>query len=304
MAKKIPFEPPMKSQTPRPKPIPSLALSILCAAAFALLVPSAPAQTKILFVGNSFTHGNNEPAYSFNRTAIRDANGTGQGGVAGIFKKLTDDAGLSYSVTIETVGGKTLAFHAKERSAVLGAQRCDVAVLQELSTGPLPLEHGGQPEKFRAGARDLQVLLKAKNPDVKIILYETWASPASVKNQHYSDLRAMQDDLKKGYGKPAEDLRCSLAPVGEAFAHAVEVGLTDPENRPTTGKIPLWAADNRHASKYGSYLSACVIFELISGVDPENLKAGVASAADGLGINANDAKNLQRIAHEAVRGNL
>ena len=49
---------------------------------FALSASSA-AQTRMLFVGNSFTYGNSEPAVSYNRDEVRDLNGFHYGGVPG-----------------------------------------------------------------------------------------------------------------------------------------------------------------------------------------------------------------------------
>jgi hypothetical protein len=275
--------------------------AFVCLVVLGLATRTARGETNVLFVGNSFTHGASEPVYSFNKSAIKDANGTGQGGVAGIFKKLCDNAGFPSSVTIETVSAQTLMFHAKQKSGVLNSRRDDVVVLQEVSTGPLPAEHGGRPEQFDTGAHELQSLFRANNPAAKIILYETWTSPTGVRNQHYKDLGSMQTDLKKACEKVAKELDCQVAPVGDAFLHAVETGVADPENRANTGKLQLWGSDNRHASKYGSYLSACVIFSTVSGRDPESLKSGPGTAADGLGIAPKDASSLQRIAHEVTQ---
>ena len=58
-------------------------------------------RVNILFVGNSYTHGGITAVENYNTSAITDANGTGYGGVPGIFKQFTVDAGLNYNVTIE-----------------------------------------------------------------------------------------------------------------------------------------------------------------------------------------------------------
>ena len=81
-----------------------------------------PAQPQtILFVGNSFFHGAFQPVLSYNSQRITDENfkpsRTGQrrrqyeheegpwGGIPGIFKQLTDEAGLHYEVHLEAISG-------------------------------------------------------------------------------------------------------------------------------------------------------------------------------------------------------
>jgi hypothetical protein len=260
-----------------------------------------PSGTPILFVGNSFTHGNNEPALSYNNTNITDENGTGYGGVPGIFKKLTTQAGLSYNVSIEAVSAETLSWHYTNKAAIIGQSKWEIVVLQELSTGPLPTAHGGDPSGFYTGADNLQNLVLANNSAAKVLLYETWTSPASATNQSYNGvLQAMQDDLQVAYFKAFYDFGfTSVARVGDAFMRCVDQGLADPNNSGAPGTFNIWStADNRHASQYGSYLSAAVFFEKITGLDPRTLSVTSGSAAADLGINPTDGANLNRIAYE------
>jgi hypothetical protein len=63
--------------------------------------------------------------------------------------------------------------------------------------------------------------------------------------------------------------------------------------------MDLWWDDNLHASKYGSYLSALTLFGSITGLDPLSLGQGEIAARD-LGINAQDALALQRIASQQL----
>ena len=259
----------------------------------------------ILFVGNSFTHGHEEPVYSYNKGAITDANGSGQGGVPGIFKQLTVQAGLSYNVTIETVSGETLSGHYATKSSIIG-RAWDTVVLQENSTRPLPTARGGSPADFFTGADNLRRLVLSKNTSAKVYLYETWASPASVSAQGYTGgtagLQAMQSDLRGAYFKASSEQGFTgVARVGDGFLRAIEQGLADPDpsNGITPGTFNLWSSsDSRHAGKYGSYLSAAVLFTKITGVDPRTLAVGTGSAAAGLGISSTDASNLNRIAYE------
>jgi autotransporter-associated beta strand protein len=260
-----------------------------------------PSGTPILFVGNSFTHGNNEPAISYNNANITDENGTGYGGVPGIFKKLTTQAGLNYAVSIEAVSAETLSWHYANKAAIIGQSKWQIVVLQELSTGPLPTAHGGNPSDFYAGADNLQNLVLANNSAAKILLYETWTSPASASNQNYNGvLQAMQDDLTSAYFNAFYTFGfTTVARVGDAFMRCVDQGLADPNNSGAPGTFNIWStADNRHASQYGSYLSAAIFFEKITGLDPRTLSVASGSAASDLGISATDGANLNRIAYE------
>ncbi len=64
-------------------------------------------------------------------------------------------------------------------------------------------------------------------------------------------------------------------------------------------KINLWWDDYLHASKYGSYLSALVIFGKLTGINPATFGATEKAAAD-LGIGPGDAVKLQRVASEQL----
>jgi hypothetical protein len=61
------------------------------------------------------------------------------------------------------------------------------------------------------------------------------------------------------------------------------------------GQVDLWAYDHYHASIYGYYLEALVVFGQVTGVDPASL-GEKERAADDLGISKEQAVTLQRIA--------
>jgi hypothetical protein len=267
------------------------------------------APVDILFVGNSFTHGHNEPVMSFNNTNVTDENSPGtpaMGGVPGIFKQLTVQAGLTYNVSIEAVSSTTLATHYTSKSSIIGQAKWDTVVLQEQSTTPLPSSRGGTPTAFYTAAANLKNLVRANNASADVLLYETWSSPASVTAQGYSSgttgLHAMQQDLQDAYFKAYYDSGFTgVARVGDAFMNAVDRGAADsnPSDGVTAGMINLWNTDYRHASKWGSYLSAAVFYAKITHNDPRALSATASnSAALALGISSTDAATLNTIAYE------
>src|ERR1700761_8697235 len=80
-----------------------------------LLGAGAARAETILFVGNSFTYGANSPVWKYRAGSVTDLNGTGVGGVPALFKLFTQEAGRDYTVSLETVGGRDLGFHLREK---------------------------------------------------------------------------------------------------------------------------------------------------------------------------------------------
>ena len=267
------------------------------------------AQTNILFVGNSFTHGNYNPVQHYNHASVTDPNGTGYGGVPAIFKKMTDEAGLSYNVTIEAVDAKTLKWHSTKKASVLSQAKWNIVVLQEQSRTPLPVEHGGDPSEFATGVSACQSLVLSTNPTAKILLYETWAYAPRAGVKGYapgiSGLEAMLADLHSSYASVDSNYHFGIIPVGDAFMEVLKEGLSDPNNAVVPGKFQLLSpSDNKHPSPYGAYLSSAVFFAKITGLDPRTLPVDANSAAGGLGISSADAQNLNKIAYQTAQGSV
>jgi hypothetical protein len=120
----------------------------------------------------------------------------------------------------------------------------------------------------------------------------------------------MTTDLHNAfYSKVASNPRLAgIAPVGDAFQRAVNQGFakgsgfykTDGTfDESVAAPINLWWLDRMHPSKYGSYLSALVLFQTITGRNPLSFGANEQAAAD-LGIAPDVAVRLQRIAQETV----
>lgn len=156
----------------------------------------------------------------------------------------------------------------------------------------------------------------------EIFLYETWARPNLVNapfttqtdpvtgevsftttpaQSFYPSLDAMTADLHTAYFDAAADNAdiTGVAPVGDAFQIALDTGIASlnmyASDALTDGLIDLWFDDGTHASKYGSYLSALVLFGTLTDLNPLMLGAGEIAAAD-LGISRADATLLQQIA--------
>jgi hypothetical protein len=275
--------------------------------------------TVILFVGNSFFHGSFQPVRSYNASAVTDENAgipAGNprsegaqgpyGGIPGIFKKLTDEAGLDYEVHSELVSGRSLEFHYVNALPVINQARWDVVVMHDLSTGPVPVARTGNPDGFTKYAELLERTIHAANTAAAVYLYETWSRADltyPVRGPYFGQpIETMATDLHDAYYRElAHDGHfAGLAPAGDAWMRAIHAGVAEADpTHPEAGKINLWGPDSYHPSIYGAYLNALVLFDQITGKDSRALGAQEKAAAE-LGIAPGIATTLQRIAFEQV----
>jgi hypothetical protein len=144
--------------------MPRLTSALLALAALAAHAAAQAAPTSILFVGNSYTFGRVDPVMSYNAANVRDltapmaaVNDTGSnpfephpwGGVAGIFKQFTVQAGLDYDVALSTRNAASLRGHFLNTNAAgwdlrgnIGSQSWSQMVVQEQSDEPLTRRPG------------------------------------------------------------------------------------------------------------------------------------------------------------------
>ncbi|MDB5267551.1 MAG: hypothetical protein JWP58_591 [Hymenobacter sp.] len=287
-----------------------------------LLAGPAAAQTRILFIGNSFTHGNAAPVLNYNAVGITDENyglppnspryqadpamPGPWGGVPGIFKKMTDQAGKAYDVHMEAVSAATLSYHYTNALSVVQQGPWDQVVLQENSIQPLPVARTGRPADFLNYATRLEQAVHAGSPAARVYLYQTWprADMTYPAGQPYSGLPidTMTRDLRRAYAYLAAHNShfTAVAPVGDAWLRAMQAGIAAGNPyAPNPGQFSLWAPDNLHASKWGSYLAACVLFAQLTGLDPR-LLGPTEQAAVALDITGPAAAALQQIAFQQV----
>lgn len=157
------------------RPLRLLAIGALCAAGLAQAEPIS-----ILFVGNSYTFGRTNPVMGYNAANVHDltagmwaTNATGSnafephpwGGVAGIFKQFTVQAGLDYDVSLSTRNAASLRGHFLNSNPAdwdlrgnIASQAWDKVVLQEQSDEPLTRQAGlaSNPAYFNAYATKIE----------------------------------------------------------------------------------------------------------------------------------------------------
>lgn len=159
-----------------------LGAALALASALALTAQGAAhaEPVSILFVGNSYTFGRVDPVMSYNAANVRDltapmaqANATGSnafephpwGGVAGIFKQFTVQAGLDYDVALSTRNAASLRGHLLNSNPAdwdlrgnIASQTWSQVVLQEQSDEPLTPRPGlaSSPDYFRLYADKIE----------------------------------------------------------------------------------------------------------------------------------------------------
>lgn len=258
----------------------------------------------VLFVGNSFTYGELSPVRYFQPESVTDLHQGGTGGVPALFKAFAVQAHLDYDVSLETYGGKNLDFHLEQEAALLD-RAWDHVILQGYST--LDEHKPGDAAVLVRSAARLARMFEARNPRVDIRLVSTWsrADQTYLPSGHWygKPIEAMANDIRAAYDRAAATSPAihSVIPVGQAWNRAIaaHVAAPNPYEPAWTGEIDLWATDHYHASTYGYYLDALVIFGDLTGRDPRSLGSGERAAA-ALGIAPPLAAKLQQVAAETL----
>jgi hypothetical protein len=251
----------------------------------------------ILFVGNSFTHGRYDPVRLYNAANVHDLNCLTiatcsaaelppipfpppvpmlplpttntlseygpYGGIPGIFKQFTMEAGLDYDVSLDTISAATLLAgfnNQASRRALIADAKWDIVVLQEQSFLPLPAvtDTGAATRgifaNFQAGVNNLTAAILASDraagrSNAEIYLYETQplasytytsdnpaapifgssTSPPGGLNAPYvgDPIETMTDDLHNAYFAVATQnpAVAGVAPAGDAWLRAIETGV-------------------------------------------------------------------------------
>lgn len=317
----------------------SLFFTFVVAAALTPLTASAQSGNAIIFVGNSFTHGNYDPVMHYNNANVFDLNyGTsgngsfgGNGGVPGIFQKMASSLGYACDVCMEATSGQNLEYHFTTRPIIfthyMGKYKW--VVLQDYSTEPTndPNNPSGiNLATFNQGVSDLKGLIKTTSPNAKIILYETFARAdiCGPVGNDFPSQAAMLSQLHTNYYAANTTYGLNgVAPVGDAWANAISLGyghtniydgpvnvldypVTANSLKFTDGKFSLWHfystsnPEGYHPSIYGAYLAAAVFIEQIAGLDPRNIATGTGTAAGDLGISGTDAAHLHNAAYQTA----
>jgi len=257
----------------------------------------------ILFVGNSFTFGSGSAVRYYRNNTVTDLNNEGIGGVPALFKVFAVQAGLKFDVSLETRGGVGLDFHLQNKQAEISSRPWDIVVAHGYST--LDQEHPRDPAKLISTSKEFADLMRNKNPKVDLYLTSTWSRPDQVFPEKGAwvgkPIEVMAKDIRVAYDKAAAGAGAKVVPVGDAFNRAITVGLADanPYDGLEANKINLWTYDSYHASTYGYYLEALMVFGRVTGRDPRSLGDRECSGME-LGLSTAQVKQLQQIAYDEL----
>jgi hypothetical protein len=267
-------------------------------------ISGAAAGTSVLFIGNSFLFGSGSAVRFYRANTVTDLNNEGIGGVPALFKSFTQQAGLEYEVSLETRGGMGLDFHLASKRDVITSRSWDTVVMHGYST--LDAEKPRDPAKLIATSKQMADVLRARNPKVELYLMATWSRADETYPAKGAwagqPIEVMARDVRAAYDKAAAAAAVkAVIPVGEAWTRAIQTGVADPNpyDGIEPGKLNLWTFDNYHASTYGYYLEALVIFGSVTGRDPRSLGQSECSAFE-LGISRAEAKALQQVAFDQL----
>ncbi len=226
----------------------------------------------VLFLGNSYTYVNNLP-------------------------QLIKDIALANGDTLifdsNCPGGQTFQGHFNDVTTVLkiSSQNWNYLVLQaqsqEPSFPPSQVETQTLPYAIK-----LDSMSKHYNPCSETVFFETWGR----KNGDASNCGfyppvctylGMQDRLRASYKLFADTTHSVFSPAGEAFRKSIALNPS----------LELYSLDESHPSLEGSYLTACVFYELL-------FHKSVLTNTYNPGVSPLNSSFLQQIAHDVVRDSL
>jgi hypothetical protein len=194
-------------------------------------------------------------------------------------------------------------FHFAEKRALID-KPWDVVVMHGYST--LDQANPGNPALLVASAKRMTDMFRARNSRADVWLTATWsrADQTYQRGTPWSGkpIQQMGKDIAEGYALAAKNAKATgIVPAGLAWNRAMETGVADdnPYDGIARGKINLWTDDSYHASAYGYYLEALLVFGKVTGKDPLSLGETETVAKD-LGFSKSQTKALQQIAHDEL----
>ena len=213
----------------------------------------------VLFIGNSYTSVNSLPS---------------------IFEQMTVSAGLPKPVVASvTPGGWQLMKHlqapatlAKIDDGAGDGARWDVVVLQEQSQTPAMAETADNLRRtFLDGVTGLYDRINAKNPNARVVLYETWARHADLWKTSAKDAQSlgrspadMQARLRKWYGNAAKEIAQRSKAIRKTDVLIARVGDFWELHYQSANPVRLHRQDGSHPEFIGSYLAGLVMLWLLA----------------------------------------
>ena len=212
---------------------------------------SGDADLEVLFVGNSFTHGNGLPEMV---ESIAGANGT------------------TVAATAIAPGGARLAEHRLDGEVLeaITSGKFDVVVFQEQSQIP-SVQAMAENQTFPAA---LALDGIADGAGVRVVWFQTWAHQGGWPVNGHRSYWSMQDAIIETYAEIGRQTGGDVAIAGQRWQRAIAGGLG----------VDLFAEDGVHASPAGSYLAAIAITDAVLVGVPLTEAPGVAGVDGDLAL--------------------
>lgn len=229
---------------------------------------SNPKNLSVLFIGNSYTYVNDLPA---------------------TISKISQSLGNRLDYAMSAIGGYTLKQHASNQDTIskIKSKEWDFVVLQEQSQIPAVYSDAEKDEFIMPYARELDSIIHEANPSARTVFFETWGrkngdSEFSFRIPEVGDYNGDQARINSTYEQLSLGLSATLAPVGKAWSL---VRKSHPE-------IELYQGDGSHPSAQGTYLAACIIYDILFN--------DRVSGASYLTLDPSQAKVLQETADQTI----
>lgn len=212
-----------------------------------VLVAAQP--TRVLFIGNSYTHYNNMPK---------------------ILQEMANSKGLSADIHMDAKSNHTFEMHAKrpELYQSIKKYKWDFVIIQgfsrELAQDTSLIDSLSLPF-----LKQILDSVYANNSCTNVFLYQTWAYQNGFQNDSLQiswDYQTMSDRIHYGYNYVADRLNLAIVPVGRAW-EAVRTNYPE---------IKLYQEDQQHPTLTGSYLSASCFYAALFKTNPKvNYQANI-----------------------------
>lgn len=242
-----------------------LSLSILAS------FTSAIGQTtkKVCFLGNSYTYVNDMPSMV---DSMANADGN----------DLIKDQ--------NTPGGYTLNGHSTNATSLakITSETWDYVVLQDQSQFPsFPFAQTSVDVFPKAVI--LSDSIRAANPCANPLFFNTWGREIGDPQwDSINTFEKMNNRLFIAYDYMANANAGKLSPVGIGFRHVLE------EASVTVSHADLYSSDGSHPSIHGSYLAACIFYNVVFESTP------IGNSFLPTGVTQNQADYLQGVAYHVV----
>lgn len=191
-------------------------------------------QKNILFIGNSYTYGNDLPL---------------------LVKNLAEANGHSVFVDSHSVGGATFANHASNSTVMtkIKSKNWDYVIIQGQSQEPAFPDQQVNNSSI-PGAKRLVDSVYANNFCTEVMFFMTWGRKnGDPQWGPISTFEGMQQRLYDGYMRIADSCQASVAPVGQVWKSI----------RNSMPEVELYQSDESHPTLAGSYLAAMTIYSSV-----------------------------------------